>query len=294
MHIQPKFQRNYTVKRPPVIFIPNTPRWNEVLAELLDLYDRTIEGSEFVDFIHNEMFFDKLCYVNKYGHRLKTPLSIAEKMETMLEIAEKMRAQAVKKINKKAEQPLRRHQVLTEQQMSTVMNNWKHNVKSWMHKDNLPRYKRLKEINKKAARTMIQSSHRTHVFHVAGCPWMLRNFIKVGIVTQSSKNRAKVLLNLLESFREYQDSNEYKEAVQKSQKKNADKRRLSSRIWVASRQVERGRMASLRAKKEGEWKLMSDSEQQLAHEFDTYILQDALYRLMEAKDSTSRDLQRTK
>ena len=92
-----------------------------------------------------------------------------------------------------------------------------------------------------------KSRFSTLRFHIAGCKFLLSKLIEYPIIAQLSDTvgqpageHVRSMLQLLHSYREHQQTEEYKTAVKQSQKQSRDKTRVSKQIWWMAYYVEQG------------------------------------------------------
>ena len=96
-------------------------------------------------------------------------------------------------------------------------------------------------------RELRKSRFSTFRFHIAGCKFLLSKLIEYPIIAQLSDTvgqpageHVRSMLQLLHSYEEHKQTEDYKSAVTQSQKKSEDKTRLSQQIWWMAYYVEQG------------------------------------------------------
>ena len=113
-----------------------------------------------------------------------------------------------------------------------------------MKPDKLPEYYDLLHSGatgaRQAAHQMIKSGHGSYCFYLAGSKYLLQMLLQLPILAQCTwrePDRVEVpaLGRWIADLQNHQESDEYKRAVQKSQKRSDEHRRLSQQIWKLSR-----------------------------------------------------------
>ena len=84
-----------------------------------------------------------------------------------------------------------------------------------------------------------KSAFNSHLFHICGSKWMMHKFIQYPLT--SAAQPVKQLQELLAAWEKHKDSEEHKEAVRKSEKRQDDLKSRSHQFWLAKRNYERGR-----------------------------------------------------
>ena len=84
-----------------------------------------------------------------------------------------------------------------------------------------------------------QSAFNSHLFQIFGSKWWVHKFIQYPLT--SAAQPVKQLQELLAAWEEHKDSEEHKQAVRISEKKQDGVKRRSCQFWLAKKNYERGR-----------------------------------------------------
>ena len=85
-----------------------------------------------------------------------------------------------------------------------------------------------------------QSAFNSHLFQIFGSKWWVHKFIQYPLT--SAAQPVKQLQELLAAWEKHKDSEEHKEALRISEKKQCDVRHRSQQVWEAKKNLERGRI----------------------------------------------------
>lgn len=185
-------------------------------------------------------------------------------------------------------------------------NDWRSDVRSWMRPNKLPEYYDLIRSGKtgagQQAHKMIKSSHCSYCFYLAGSKYLLQMLLKLPILAQCSARKPEdecyggrlmevpALGRWIADLQNHQESDEYRCAVQKSEKRSNEQRRLSQQICKLSRELTAARTLAIR-RDNGEWHDLTHDEQGLVEAWDAGKIERRLQNLAEASIG---DLQKNK
>ena len=113
--------------------------------------------------------------------------------------------------------------LFTAEDMCTIMNNWRHDVNSWMKQDTLERYR-----NGKNRQKLCKSAFSAYLQHLSGCKFLIRRLIALPIVSASASaaqpasrdHMVKTFLELSQEWNTHKESDEHKAAIEKSRSTN--------------------------------------------------------------------------
>ena len=237
-------------------------------------------------YVEQQCFFGDLRYKHLNGDTLESPMPIANKMESLLETAAQRRKLVLDRLRRSAGQPVvdTTHEI-AEKDMQNMCNDWFWDVDSWMNEDNLPIYHDLRWRKPNKAQQMAKKAWSTYKFHLAGSKFLLHKLIQLPIVAQCSANSSASaeqpasLMKCISDLQEHMKTDEYKTAVERSQRRANDHRRLSKQIWEASQWLSKGKVLSMKAQNGQFWELYK-WEQELVEEYDGGKLERSLQNLV--------------
>ena len=120
---------------------------------------------------------------------------------------------------------------------------------------------------------------------MAGSKFLLHKLIQLPIIAQCSANpsdsaeQRASLMKCINDLHEHMKTAEYKAAVERSQKRANNHRRLSKQIWEASQRLAKGKVLSMKALNGQFWEL-NKWEQQLVEDYDGGKLERSLKSLL--------------
>ena len=162
-----------------------------------------------------------------------------------------------------------------------------------MKASNVPKYySHLNAGRNGKAHDMAHSNFNTYLFQLSGSKFLLHKLIQLPLLAQlqdscTSDAHPESLVKCIQALQEYKKSDEYKKAVEKSQKRGERHVRLSQQIWVESKKLAMGRRLSEQAKK-GRFFELDESEQTLVEDYDGGKIERNLRLLMSYKTATYR------
>ena len=171
--------------------------------------------------------------------------------------------------------------------MKTIINTWRDDVDSYMKEDKV---RQLKAMKPQGAHKLKKSVYSTYSFHVSGCKWLMKQFLKFPLVydpTQapSSSSERPAWNQLLSQLEEHKNSDEYRKAVEDSQRKGDDHVRLSHAIWWARHDHEKGKNISFQILHERlKWESLRSGDQELAEDYESGRSAKRLQELFEEKE----------
>ena len=84
----------------------------------------------------------------------------------------------------------------------------------------------------------------TYLFQISGCKFLLGKLIELPLICGATSDTAEVVAQLLQDFEAHKQTDQYKAAVSRSEKRAEDQQKLSREIWWAKYDLERGRVLS--------------------------------------------------
>ena len=174
--------------------------------------------------------------------------------------------------------------------MKKIYNMWRADVHSYMSVANLQRHRALP---RQQAHQLETSTFSMYQFHLYGCKWLLREFLRLPLVAASIKGTTSSAVQpawpeLLAAFEEHKTTEAYRQTVEASKKKEEDHVRLSHRPRGARRIHSQGKDISFRVRP-GTVKFtsLSQTQQKLAEDYDAGMSARSLDTLMKEKDRNS-------
>ena len=133
--------------------------------------------------------------------------------------------------------------IFGELDMMTIYNTWRADVHSYMKGTTLAAHATM---SRQEGHQLTKKTHGTYLFHLSGCKWLLRQFLRLPVVygsthTPTSSAARPVWHHLLSAFEVHTNSAQYRKAVEHSQRKGQNHVRLSHRIWWARHNHEEGK-----------------------------------------------------
>ena len=172
-------------------------------------------------------------------------------------------------------------------------NEWKYDVPSWMKASKISEYYELLRRGENGETSCSQQAHQmlhhhgTYCFYLGGPRYLMQTLLQLPILAQCTwrePDRVEVpaLGRWIADLQNHQESDEYKRAVQKSQKRSDEHRRLSQQIWKLSRDLTKAKTLAIKRDK-GEWDNLIQDEQGLVEALDARKLHRRLQNLVEEK-----------
>ena len=143
------------------------------------------------------------------------------------------------------------------------------------------------------AHQLEKSTFSVYQFHLSGCKWLLREFLRLPLVAASIKGTTSSAAQpawreLLAAFEEHKTIEAYRKAVEASKKKEKDHVRLSQRLWEARRNHIQGHNISFRVRAGTvEFTSLSQTQQKLAEDYEAGRSARSLDAVMKEKDASS-------
>ena len=166
-----------------------------------------------------------------------------------------------------AEHPERDYSMIFEEEdMKKVINTWRADVVSYMNQETLAAHGAMRRPQ--LAHQLEKNTHNPHMFHLSGCTWLLRQFLRLPLTSTISAARP-AWQELLNGFEEHKKSPEYLMAVANSQRQADDHVRLSNLLWYARQNWNQGKYISFKVRHGlvGFYSL-SQREQELSEDFE--------------------------
>ena len=273
---------------------PVTPLFDKFI-ENLELATENEQGREVMKFIEDNCFFGDLCWINRSGDAVQTPISLPLKMETLLEAARTQRQLYLEGLP-----PWRKVNVvdatheIEEEDMRDIYNRWRWDADSWMNPETLETYNQFLDRGKKgAAQQLGKTAFSTYLFQLSGSKFLLHKLIQLPILPQCTMVQysgsaeppaalyllGPVLMKCVTDLQEHKKSDTYKAAVERSKKRASDDSRLSKQIWEQTKVLSKAKALSKSAEEGHFWNLSSE-EQQLVEDYDCGRLDKSLRSLV--------------
>ena len=173
--------------------------------------------------------------------------------------------------------------------MKTIYNTWRADVHSYMKEATLADYATMRTPQ---AHQLTKTTHSTYLFHLSGCKWLLREFLRLPLTygptqTPTSSAARPAWHHLLSAFEEHKSSQEYRLAVKNSQRKGEQHVRLSNRLWWARHNHEKGKNTSFKVRAGiVEFHSLSHNAQRLAQEYESGRSESILNAYMKEKEES--------
>ena len=206
-------------------------------------------------------------------------MSLSFKMERLLTVCKQQREVHITRLRStgdprcSAERPADDLlMIFNDDDMKTIYNTWRADVHSYMKEATLAAYETMPP---QKAHQLTKKTHSTYLFHLSGCKWLLREFLRLPLTygptqTPTSSAARPAWHHLLSAFEEHKNSEEYRKAVQNSQYKGDNHVRLSNRLWWARHDHEKGKNISFKVRAGNvEFDSLNQSDQRLAEDYES-------------------------
>ena len=186
-----------------------------------------------------------LVYRTAEGLPREEAMPLSSKMEDLLRLALGKRRELAEANGIQPDQL--QEYVATEEQCKRLINEWKHDVDSWMNAGLREHYHKLVADGKKQdAHSFAHSRFSKYCFQISGCKFLLYKLIQLPIVHAAGGAGADAITRLLEDFQIHKTTKTYQEAVAISQNRQKGEKRLSTQLWWAKYYLNQGqRLSSL-------------------------------------------------
>ena len=276
---------------------PRTPLWDSLLDSLNAFGDHQLTN-EIIDFLSNHCFRKDLLFVDERGNWSDSPVSLSWKMEVLLQTVTGRREAYIRlcideAIDLKFEDREEAFNTLTfnEKDMTRLMNDWQHDIDSWMNANTRSRY----DISS-GKQQIRKRSFSSYLQYISGCKFMLRKLIQLPLLLKLSVSdslhhvrvaqpdlvqQPNLMGELIDAFHSFKQSPEYHKLVADSEKDTSGSTRLGKRIWQAQQQIRQGANFSHRIGcGDLQWSDMLPWQCQFAEKFEIGNLKRALNRLL--------------
>ena len=228
---------------PPQRFKPNTPLYDQFLADLEE-ESQSEDASSLIEYIQQFCFFGELCYLNPSGERFDQPVPLSQKMEDLLLVVSAQRRRIA--TASRLDQSSLSHHRATDLEMKEMINAWRNDVASWMCISTQDVYWNLKRKRSQHALQFTESRFTTYCFQISGSRFLLHKLIELPIVRVGSAARpasssSAAIKDLLMALQHHKETDQYKNEVLASTKRLDSKERTSQQIWWARANLERGK-----------------------------------------------------
>ena len=163
-----------------------------------------------------------------------------------------------------------------------------------MNESNLITYREHLAAGRKNPAQKLTKNHGTYLFHLSGSRFLLHKLIQLPILDQckaeaGSAAQPASLTRCIRDLEKHKRSPEYLAAVERSQKREDEHRRLSKQIWHETQKLAKAPKLSQQAEDGGFWAL-DEAERKIVEEYDTGRLSRSLRQLLSFKTSTYRGI----
>ena len=277
----------------PVDLEDPTPFWNSFLDEI----PSTADHQAIIEYIALKCFFGDTLHKEFRGEWLGNPKSFSDKMEVLLMESLDQRKQHINWLRDSADPRCSAEHpanddflIFNEEDMKNLYNRWRADVGSYMSAANLQRHRALP---RQKAHLLEKSAFSTYQFHLSGCKWLLREFLRLPIVAAFMEGTTSSAVQpawreLLAAFEEHKTTEAYRKTVEASKKKEKDHVRLSQRLWEARRNHIQGHNISFRVRAGTvQFTSLSQTQQKLAEDYEAGRSARSLDAVMKEKDASS-------
>ena len=277
---------------------PRTPLWDSLLDSLNALGDHQLTN-EIIDFFSNHCFKKDLRFVDERGNWSDSPVSLSWKMEVLLQTVTSKREAFIRQcidenidLKDEDQEDAFSTSTFSEEDMKRLMNEWLHDIDSWMNANTRSRYNT--SSNKQQIR---KRSFSSYLQYISGCKFMLRKLIQLPLLLKLSVSdplhhvrvaqpdlvpEPNLMGKLIDAFHSFKQSPEYHKLVADSEKHTSGSTRLGKRIWQAQQQIRQGANFSYCIGcGDLQWSDMPPWQRQFAEKFETGNLKRALNRLLD-------------
>ena len=271
--------------------LARTPLWDNVVDKL-DMAASTLEGYQFMQFLEEQ------CFKSASGGTLKNPMPFGIKMERLLETAAKRRKLKLEHLRRSAAQPVPdlTHEI-EEMDMQIMYNEWLWDMDAWMNEENRKTFHDLgwKKRKPVEAQQMAVEAFDVYKSELAGSKFLLHKLIQLPIIAQCSaapSDSAELpasLMKCINDWQEHKKTDEYKAAVERSQRRAEDLSYLSKRIWHANWLLAKGKEASMLAQ-QGQFRNLEKWQKKLVKEYDSGRLEISLKKLLDKQTPIYRTI----
>ena len=289
----------------PVVLKEATHLWND----FIDKVSAGEEHNSIMNYIAHKCFYNELLHIKEDGERLEKPMSLSFKMERLLTICKHRREVHITWLRShgdarcSAERPADDYlMIFREDDMKIIYNTWRSDVRSYMKDSTLAV---CASSRRQEAQQLMKRTHSTYMFHLSGCKWLLREFLRLPLAcnatqtatssaaqpaaTQTETSRAALpaLHHLLSAFEEHKNSVEYRKSVENSKSKGDNHVRLSNHLWWARHNHEHGKNISFKVRAGSvEFASLSQGDQILAEDYEAGRSGAKLNALMKEKEAS--------
>ena len=212
----------------------------------------------------------------------------------MLEAARKQRQLHLENLQRSRKNVEDATYQIEEDDMRAKYSRWRWDAESWMNSQTLMKYKHLLDSGKNsAAQQLSKSAFSTYLVQLSGSKFLLHKLIQLPILpqcimVQSSRSAeppaalhpfGSVLMKCVADLQEHKKTDEYKAAVERSNKCASDESCLSKQIWEQTKVLSKAKALSKRAE-EGHFFKLSSEQQQLVEDYNCGCVISSLRKLV--------------
>ena len=243
-------------------------------------------------------FLEEQCFKSPTGDTPKNPMPFGIKMERLLETAAKRRKLKLEHLRWSTGQsaPDLTHEI-GEKDMQIMYNEWLWDVDSWMNEENRKTHHYLgwKKRKPVEAQQMAMEAFDVYKSELAGSKFLLHKLIQLPIIAQcsaapsDSAEQPASLMKCINDWQEHKKTDEYKAAVERSQRRADELSYLSKRIWDANWWLAKGKEVSMLAQQGQFWKL-EKWEKNALDDYNSGKLETALKKLLDQQTPVCRTI----
>ena len=268
-----------------------TPLWND----FIDKVSAGDEHNSLMNYIAHKCFYNDLLYKNEDGEWLENPMPLSFKMERLLTVCMHQREVHITRLRRSsdprcsAERPADDYLMIFDDDMKTIYNTCRADVHSYMKGTTLAAHATM---SRQQAQQLTKKTYGTYLFHLSGCKWLLREFLRLPFAncptqTPTSSPARPAWHHLLSAFEKHKKSEEYRKAVENSQRQGENHARRSNRLWWARHNHEKGKNISFKIRAGNvEFDSLSQSDQMLAEDYEAGRSGANLNALMNEKEES--------
>ena len=160
------------------------------------------------------------------------------------------------------------------------------NISIYREHETAGRYNQAQKFGKKR--------FSTYLFHLAGSKFLLHKLIQLPILAQCNDRKGGAaqpasLTKCIKDLEEHKKSPEYLAAVERSQQRGDEHRRLSKQIWHETQKLAKAAKLSQQAK-DGHYRDLDAAERKIVEDYDCGRLSRSLRQLLSFKTTTYKGI----
>ena len=214
------------------------------------LYDQLLEGLEENQATELMGYIQKCCFVGADGNTILKRTPLGERIEKAMPLSAKME-ELLRVVHAKRKELAREENIPLDEladytarpeEYRKLMKNWMDDVGSWMHAKHQETYQKLREDGfSQRAHPLKKRCFQSFCFNISGCKFRLFKHIILPIVHGVDGGGAETIKQLVVDFQRHKKTQQYKDAVARSKRRQEGERRLSEKLWWARWELYKGR-----------------------------------------------------